>query len=395
MTENTHSTSWCPIPFNAISFHPTGNLTRCMMSDVPMGETFDSHQMQKLRHDMLAGTWDKEGCMTCWKKEQQGNISQRQKWLRRNPKDFKNTDGFINPKITGNPVNHLFINYSNICNFKCRMCGPSYSNSLIPEHKHLHSLGLRSPVNTKVIKNRNFINTYLKQKPEVLKDVTSIWITGGEPFMDDNCYDLADIIAEHGNESIMDMVITTNGSKVDLNKLQKFENFRFFELDLSIDAPNIMFEYMRSAGIFTWEQMSKLIDDLTYFRKQNSSWFHMCFNASIQAFNYDTVLEFDSICKKAGALNNTRMLIHPEYFRLDVLPYKYRKEEFDKIKDYKVINDPRFKRTHSDICKNMLQKQASDEIVKKFKQQTIAQDEYRNMNIKDFHPQLAEFIYER
>jgi hypothetical protein len=43
----------------------------------------------------------------------------------------------------------------------------------------------------------------------------------------------------------------------------------------------------------------------------------------------------------------------------------------------------------------MLQEQASDEIVKKFKQQTIAQDEYRNMNIKDFHPQLAEFIYER
>ena len=87
--------------------------------------------------------------------------------------------------------------------------------------------------------------------------------------------------------------------------------------------------------------------------------------------------------------------IFPEHFRLDVLPYKYRKEEFDKIKDYKVINDPRFKRTHSDICKNMLQEQASDEIVKKFKQQTIAQDEYRNMNIKDFHPQLAEFIYER
>ena len=38
------------------------------MSDVPMGETFDSPQMQKLREDMLAGTWDKEGCMTCWKK---------------------------------------------------------------------------------------------------------------------------------------------------------------------------------------------------------------------------------------------------------------------------------------------------------------------------------------
>ena len=120
----------------------------------------------------------------------------------------------------------------------------------------------------------------------------------------------------------------------------------------------------------------------------------MCFNASIQAYNYDTVLEFDSVCRKAGALNNTRMLIFPEHFRLNVLPYKYRKAQFDIIKDYEVINDPRFKRTHSDICKNMLQKQASEEIVKKFKQYTIAQDEYRDMSIKDYHPQLAEFVYE-
>ena len=43
----------------------------------------------------------------------------------------------------------------------------------------------------------------------------------------------------------------------------------------------------------------------------------------------------------------------------------------------------------------MLQEQASEEVIKKFKKYTIAQDEYRNMSIKDFHPQLAEFIYER
>ena len=54
--------------------------------------------------------------------------------------------------------------------------------------------------------------------------------------------------------------------------------------------------------------MSKLIDDLTYFKSRTVVG-HMCFNASIQAYNYDTVLEFDSVCRKAGALNNTRMLI--------------------------------------------------------------------------------------
>ena len=74
MDNNLHSKSWCPLPFNAISFHPTGALTRCMMSNIPMGESFDSVQMQQLRQDMLDGKWDKEGCISCWKKEEQGNI---------------------------------------------------------------------------------------------------------------------------------------------------------------------------------------------------------------------------------------------------------------------------------------------------------------------------------
>lgn len=396
MAEHLHSSSWCPLPFNAISFHPTGVLTRCMMSNVPMGESYDSTEMQELRQNMLDGKWDTEGCISCWKKEQQGNISQRQKWLQRNPKDFISQEGYNNPRLTGNPINHMFINYSNICNFKCRMCGPDYSNSLIPEHKHLHSLKLAKEVKVESIKNRNFINGYLKENPQSLDNVNSIWITGGEPFIDDSCYDLIDILDSYDKSFDTDMVITTNGSKVDLDKLQKFENLKFFELDLSLDAPNNMFEYMRSAGIFTWEQMSKFIDDLAHFKKENSSWFHMCFNASIQAYNFDTVLEFDKICRDANALNNTRMLIFPEHFRLNVLPLKMRKAELNKIKDYTVIaSDPRFKRTFTDICKSMSQEQADDNVVTKFKEFTKAQDTYRDMYLYDYHSQLADFVYEK
>jgi MoaA/NifB/PqqE/SkfB family radical SAM enzyme len=396
MDNNLHSKSWCPLPFNAISFHPTGALTRCMMSNIPMGESFDSVQMQQLRQDMLDGKWDKEGCISCWKKEEQGNISQRQKWLQRNPQDFKSPEGYNNPQLTGNPINHMFVNYSNICNFKCRMCGPNYSNSLIPEHKHLHSIGLGKQVKVESIKNRNFINDYLKNNPNSLDNVNSIWITGGEPLMDDNCYELIDILDDYDKSWETDMVITTNGSKVDLDKLQKFDNLKFFELVLSLDTPGSMFEYMRSAGIFTWEQMKKLIDDLAHFKKENSSWFHMCFNASIQAYNFDTVLEFDKICRDANALNNTRMLIFPEHFRLDVLPLEMRQAELRKIKDYTVAAyDPRFQRTFTDICNSMAKPQASNEIVDKFKQITKAQDTYRGMHITDYHTQLAEFIYDR
>lgn len=389
--KNLHSDSWCPIPFNAISFHPTGNITRCMMSNKPMGESYDSAEMQQLRQNMLNGIWDQEGCMSCWVKESNNNISQRQKWLQRNPYDFISQQGYTHPKLAGNPINHMFINYSNICNFKCRMCSPAYSNSLIPEHKHLVNIGAKKPINEDLtIKNRNFINDYLRNDPDALKYVNSIWITGGEPFMDDSCYELVDILGDKIFNT--DIVITTNGSKLDLDKLQRFEYCKFFEIDLSIDAPGPMFEYMRSAGLFTWEQMSKLIDDLKHFKKQNSSWFNLCLNSSLQAYNFDTVIEFNEMCLNTGALNNSRLLVFPENLKLDVLPVSIRKQELQKLEKYKIQDtDPRYKRFFNDILSSMNVEQSNK--MSDFISITKAQDSFRNMFLYDYHKELGEIVY--
>ena len=395
---NRHSDTWCPLPFNAISFHPTGALTRCMMSDTPMGESYDSEQMKKLRQDMLDGKWDVKGCETCYKKEQHGNISQRQKWLMRNQNDFKSQEGYNNPQVTGNPVNHMFINYSNICNFKCRMCNPLYSNSLIPEFKHLRSLNVVDgySLDPNSTKNINSTNSYLKNNPSKLDSVTSIWITGGEPFMDNSVYDLMDILDENDRSFETDMVVTTNGSKVDLNKLQRFETLETFELDVSMDAPNNMFEYMRSAGIFNWEDMQKLLDELKYFQEINSSWFRMSFNSSIQAYNFDTILAFDKLCIEHSASNNSRQLLNPREFRTDVIPLEIRQKEFFSLENYEVADitsSKRLRRTIEDACLNLEKPQADIEIVKKFVRRTIETDKYRNMYLYDYHKELGDWVY--
>lgn len=395
---NKHSDTWCPIPFNAISFHPTGALTRCMMSDTPMGESYDSEQMKKLRQDMLDGKWDVKGCETCYKKEQHGNISQRQKWLLKDPHKFKNPDGYNNPQVVGNPVNHMFINYSNICNFKCRMCSPLYSNGLIPEFKHLRSLNVVDgySLDPNSTKNINSTNSYLKNNPSKLDSVTSIWITGGEPFMDDSVYDLMDILDENNRSIEIDMCVTTNGSKVDLNKLQRCETLDNFILDLSLDAPNHMFEYMRSAGIFTWTEMEKFLDELKYFRELNSSWFKLHLNSSIQAYNFDTILEFDKLCNEHTTSNNSRQLLNPREFRTDVLPMEMRQSEIEKIKKYNVnndINSARLKRTLEDAYLNLSKPQADILTIKKFVRRTIETDKYRNMYLYDYHKELGDWVY--
>ena len=139
---NRHSETWCPVPFTAISLHPTGTLTRCMMSEEIMSNEenmdWDSPDFQALRKSMLEGKWDQPGCDNCKKKEDMGVKSQRQNWLVANHRkkfNFTADEAFSNPQITGNTLRHMFLNFNNVCNFKCRMCSPRYSNSLIPEWK--------------------------------------------------------------------------------------------------------------------------------------------------------------------------------------------------------------------------------------------------------------------
>ena len=118
---------------------------------------------------------------------------------------------------------------------------------LFPEEYHKVPLQNR--------KNFNNINEYLEASPEVLEGITSIWMTGGEPFMDDSPYKLMELIEEYGHPEKIKMVITTNGSKLDFNKLNKFNKLKSLILDISIDAVGPMFEYMRSNGVFTWSEM--------------------------------------------------------------------------------------------------------------------------------------------
>ena len=46
-----------------------------------------------------------------------------------------------------------------------------------------------------------------------LKDITSIWITGGEPFIDKTMFTVRDILYEYAIKEQIMMSITTNGSR--------------------------------------------------------------------------------------------------------------------------------------------------------------------------------------
>jgi len=393
---NLHSDTWCPVPFNTISWHPTGVVSRCMMSDAPMGDSHDSPLMQELRQNMLDNKWDNHGCTNCLSKEKNGQRSQRMNWLqKRFIENLGNPEPYRNPKLIGNDISHLFVNFSNVCNFKCRMCSSNYSNSLIPEQKHMEPL---FPVQFKQhngshSKNFNNINEYLEANPSVLDGIRSIWITGGEPFMDDSCYKLMELVEEYGHPEKIKMVITTNGSKLNFNKLDNFNKLKELVIDISIDAVGPMFEYMRSNGVFTWDEMEATCDKLTKYKRTNKEWFNFQINSSYQIFNYDNTLEFVDFVHDHEADSNIRLVVFPEHLRAGNLPASFKKEAYamcDKI-------ELRYGRRHGHQIKTLgdIRKAlAVDEPhLDSFKQIITEQDKFRGSYLYNYHEQLAEIIY--
>ena len=143
-------------------------------------------------------------------------------------------DAYDNPQLTGNTVRHLFLNFNNVCNFKCRMCSPRYSNSLIPEHKHISTTnpdltGLK--FDEEQHKNINNVVKFLEVNRHRLKDITSIWVTGGEPFIDNTMYKVRDILYEYATPEQTLMSITTNGSRVSIEELATFNRFKQLHSD--------------------------------------------------------------------------------------------------------------------------------------------------------------------
>tara|TARA_B100000989_G_scaffold298797_1_gene289928 strand:+ start:280 stop:1512 length:1233 start_codon:yes stop_codon:yes gene_type:complete len=406
--DKQHSDTWCPIPFVAVSYHPMGALTRCMMSEELMSYDldWDNQSFQDLRKSMLNGKWDLPGCNSCKSKEDFNITSQRERWLFGKTRNRLSEDAYDNPGLINNTVRHLFLNFNNVCNFKCRMCSPKYSNSLIPEQNFIEKkypeVGKRiiDEEHKKQIKNINDVEQFLEINKHKLKNVTQIWITGGEPFIGKTLYNVKDMLYKYANPEKIFLTITTNGSKVDVNRLQEFDRFKMLHLDISLDVVGNMFEYMRSDGLFTWYQMDTFIDKVSKFGFGNSKWFKFSCNSSYQMYNatkMKELYEYNHNLEKeydSKILTNQRVLIGPAYFQARHLPEEIKtvaNEKIEKLLEHQWLDQDDVQNIKD--CQEMLNKKSVEEEWERFKTMTRIQDEYRKTHLNKYDNLLSDYVY--
>ena len=145
--------TYCDRPWTELHIEEDGSVTPCCVmpsNRFPMGNSLKEYvsgeELKDLKTSLLSGIQHKN-CEWCWKNEQLGLKTHRVK--------TKRSEG----------INSIHIRLSNVCNFKCRMCNPSFSSTWAQENKkHNWYVHLDNQVTKDTLKNTDYLFPLLKDQ---------------------------------------------------------------------------------------------------------------------------------------------------------------------------------------------------------------------------------------
>ena len=354
---------FCVLPWVSLEASPIGTVRPCCLADDELcdnsGTKFNlstanfkdiqtSDQMKTLRSEFLAGQ-QPTTCRKCWNEEDAGRTSKRMHTLNR----FKHMG--IDDAWTEDAKSLMFLDLKlgNICNLKCRICGPwSSSQYAIEDIQNDKSAA---------DKKQTFAYQMLRAGawPEenqqfwgeidgVLTDIRYIEFTGGEPFMIQEHFAMLQGIVDRGIAHNVEIHYNTNGTQYPEHAIEIWKHFKTVEIAFSIDDVGERFEYQRSNAV--WTEVLINISRFKLLREQHKNiQLQVC--STINIFNvrylkdvssWITAQNFDfvywNIMHDAWYFSISRL---PAQAKLEIAVYlrnmdpppQYR-EEFDRVIDF-------------------------------------------------------------
>ena len=170
-------------------------------------EIWNSDYMKGIRVQMLNGE-EPNMCRRCFESERSSNFSTRINHNRYFEEKLKEIPNITKPDGHVDKVDLRYwdFRFSNLCNYKCRTCGPEFSSSWIPDAK---DMGWVSYNETKKVLNIESVDEsrnvdFLKKYVDV---VEKVYFAGGEPLLMDEHWQILDMLDQAEK---YDVVITYN-----------------------------------------------------------------------------------------------------------------------------------------------------------------------------------------
>lgn len=393
------SKHFCMMPWVHMHMWPAGYTYPCCMSDpdLPIGNTQDQslqeiwngEQLRNIRLNMLQDKPSKE-CRRCYELEESGMSTLRTGSLKNYPKHWDKVNATEEDGSAGD-VNmaYLDIRFSNLCNLKCRSCGPQFSSSWFEDHKQIYGK-LDHP---KILKVRDDMKNFMDELDPLLASVERVYWAGGEPLITDEHYRILDKWIAMGKRDVA-MDYTTNFTQMRFKRKTAFEYWNAFDsvrVAASLDANHARGEYLRKN--MDWAQVVQNRRDMI----EQCPQVYFEITPTVSVYNVLNLPDFHKEWIEEGLLEpeNIRIniLLDPTYMRLQILPPwikdRVRSRYAEHIAYLKQFDTTQWVIKDYESILQFLETDRTDE-VRMFLFKTQRVDALRKENVFDIFPELED-----
>lgn len=367
---------------------PLGNL-----SDNSLEEIWNSERMRGLRVNMLSGKRSLE-CTRCYQADAAGNHSKRQAF---NQEFIKNFDDVEKSRPDGTvedfKMRYLDIRFSNICNFRCRSCGPQLSSAWYED-----SIKLYGDASTpqRIIRPSENPADFWQQLEAHIPYIETANFAGGEPLLMEEHYMVLNKLIAHGSTDIS-LIYNTNFSVLkfqSLSVLELWQKFKDVYVGASLDAEGKRGEYLRkgqdwAATIENRKSLLRACPHVVFSLAPTVS----LMNALALPDLHQSWLE-QGLVKVNDIMIN--LLMFPEYYSVQVLPPLLKK----RVEERYFAHITYLKQNYADVSEATVNAFASvltfmnardlSSLVPEFLEQTAKLDQIRKEDFFSVFPELAD-----
>jgi len=394
---------FCMYPWVHLHAWPTGEAYPCCHAEWKspalghcrensLEEIWNDRPMQQLRTDML-NERENPACTRCYEQEAAGFFSGRKSankhhGHRINFVSKTQTDGTLDQF----QMTYWDIRFSNLCNLRCRTCGPSFSSLWHGDQTRL--IGAEWGRNNPVLNYAGRHKTDMwEQLSEHLDYVEHIYFAGGEPLLMEEHYNILDELVRRERFDVR-LVYNTNFTHTDLKDRSVFEywkKFRSVSVGASLDAAGARGEYIRKGT--DWDQIVRNREQMLAICPQVDFYI----SPTLSIMNAWHVPDFHRDWVQRGFIRpqdlNINILQDALHFRVDIAPMKYKKQIEAKYQEHLAWLRPQDNLQRATVgfesAIKFMMATDNTQLIDTFWRKTHELDSIRNENVLEVIPELV------
>jgi len=337
-TRLTESETFCMLPWVHMHAFPDGRVYPCCLADYwhPVGdlrqhtmkEVWNQDKYKTMRKNMLEDKPCVE-CTKCYEQEKHGAFSMRNDSNRNYGHLIKEVnDTHADGTHDEFKIRYWDVRFSNLCNFRCRSCGPIFSSNWFNDHVKLYN---RVP---DVLKRDMARVEYAAgdedameaQMIEHVPFLEQVYFAGGEPLIMKEHYALLEKLIDLGKTDVR-IQYNTNFSEMRFKDKHVFEYWKHFKnvsVGASLDGMGPQAELIRKGA--DWKQT---IENRERMKAEVP---HVDFyvSSTVSSMNVLHVLDFHKEWTRLGLINakdwNINICQSPDWYRIDIFPEWFKQQ---------------------------------------------------------------------